>query len=224
MGILRIVSYRSEAFLDRREAGRELAAELLGYSGKRTVVLGIPRGGVVVADEIARRLGSDLDIILAHKLRTPGQSELAMGAVSEDGGLIINQGVVDGAGIAPRFIRDEKERQMTEIRRRIALFRRKRPKIDLQGRTVIITDDGVATGATTLAAIQAIKLERPDRIIAAFPVGLEDTIRMLAGYVDEMVCLRAPPDFDAVGQFYIDFVQVDDEGVIDLLNGKKSGR
>jgi putative phosphoribosyl transferase len=204
-------------FRDRREAGRLIAAELTAYRGEKTVVLGILRGGVIVADEVALRLGANLDILLAQKLRTPGHSELAMGAVSEKGQVFLNQSVVNEIRIDPRYIQEEKERQMMEIKRRIGLYRRARPKIDLTGRTVVVIDDGVATGATTLAAIQAVTLEKPGKLVAAFPVGPEDTMEMLAEHADETVCLRTPPFFAAVGQFYVQFQQIEDEDVINVL-------
>ena len=217
MGSLRIVSRSSQRFRDRAEAGALLAAELGQYRGKKAVVLGIPRGGMVIADELARALGAEVDIVLAHKLRTPGQAELAMGSVSEDGKLFLNMEVVQGLGIEEAYVQQEKERQMAEIARRTELFRRVRPKVDLAGRTVIVTDDGVATGATTQAAFWAVRLEKPARLVAALPVGPEDTIARLANDVDEMVCLRTPPFFSAVGQFYQRFEPVDDQDVLKIL-------
>ena len=217
MGSLRIVSRSSQRFRDRAEAGALLAAELGQYRGKKAVVLGIPRGGMVIADELARALGAEVDIVLAHKLRTPGQAELAMGSVSEDGKLFLNMEVVRGLGIEEAYVQQEKERQMAEIARRTELFRRARPKVDLAGRTVIVTDDGVATGATTQAALWAVRLEKPARLVAALPVGPEDTIARLANDVDEMVCLRTPPFFSAVGQFYQRFEPVDDQDVLKIL-------
>jgi len=217
MGSLRIVSRGSQRFRDRAEAGALLAAELGQYRGDKAVVLGIPRGGMVVADELARALGAEVDIVLAHKLRTPGQAELAMGSVSEDGKLFLNMEVVQGLGIGEAYVQQEKERQMAEIARRTELFRQVRPKVDLAGRIVIVTDDGVATGATTQAALWAVRLEKPARLVAALPVGPEDTIARLAEDVDEMVCLRTPPFFSAVGQFYERFEPVDDEDVLKIL-------
>ncbi len=217
MSKLRILSHSSEVFKDRQEAGELLSSELAQFQGQKVVVLGIPRGGLVVAKELARRLQADLDIVLAHKLRTPGQTELAMGSVSEDGKLFINEEVVRELDIGEAYVQQEKARQMAEIRRRTALFRRVRPKVPLTGRTVIITDDGVATGATTQAAFWAVRLEKPEKIVAALPVGPEDTISRLAEDVDEMICLRTPPFFAAVGQFYMRFEPVEDEEVLKIL-------
>ncbi len=227
MGSLRIISRSGQRFRDRREAGMLLAAELSTWRGRSAVVLGIPRGGMVVAAELARALDAELDIVLAHKLRTPGQAELAMGSVSEDGKLFLNLEVVQALDIGDDYIQQEKARQMAEIARRTGLFRRARPKVDLAGRNVIVTDDGVATGATNQAALWAVRLEKPARLVAAIPVGPEDTIVRLADDVDEMVCLRTPPFFSAVGQFYASFDPVDDEEVLKILEanaGKVPGR
>jgi putative phosphoribosyl transferase len=217
MGKLRILSHSSELFKDRREAGRLLAQQLGGYRGQEAVVLGIPRGGIIVAQELARALEADMDIVLAHKLRTPGYAELAMGSVAENGRLFLNDEVVWGLGVDGAYIQQETARQMAEIRRRTELFRHARPKVSLAGKTVIVTDDGVATGATTQAALWAVRLERPEKLIAALPVGPEDTIMILAEDVDEMVCLRTPPLFAAVGQFYVSFEPVEDEEVLEIL-------
>ena len=217
MGTLRILSRSSEIFQDREEAGRLLAAELDEYRGQNPVVLGIPRGGVVVASELAGALDAEMDIVLAHKLPTPGYGELAMGAVSEDGKLFMNQDVLDMMRIPETYIQREKTRQLGELRRRAELFRRARPRIPLKDRIVIVTDDGVATGATTQAAIWAVKLEQPAKLVAAIPIGSEDTIRRLAKDVDEMLCLRCPPMFGAVGQFYRQFHPVEDEDVLAIL-------
>ncbi len=223
MGRLRILSHSSELFEDRREAGRLLAEELKGHRGQGAVVLGIPRGGMIVAWEIAQLLHADLDIVLAHKLRTPGHVELALGSVAEDGRLFLNENVVRGLNIDDAYIQQEKARQMAEIRRRTEQFRQVRPRVPLTGRTVIVTDDGVATGATTQAAFWAIQLEEPEKLIAALPVGPEDTIARLAEDVDEMICLRTPPFFAAVGQFYVRFEPVEDEEVLDILKAKQPG-
>ncbi len=214
---LRILSDSSQPFVDREEAGILLAGALREYAGKKAVVLGIPRGGIVVAREIARALDAQLDIILAHKLRTPGQEELAMGSVSEDGKVFINQQVVQHLDVGDPYIQQEKASQLAEIRRRTELIRKVRPKVSLKGRIVIVTDDGVATGSTTQAAFWAVRTEQPQKLIAAIPVGPEDTITRLAKDVDEMVCLRTPPYFSAVGQFYQRFYQVEDEEMLQIL-------
>lgn len=215
-GKLRILSHSDEPFRDRREAGQLLAKELADFKGKRAVVLGIPRGGVVVAQELAQALDADLDIVLARKLRTPGQPELAMGSVSENGKVFLND-VVTSFGITKAEIEQEKRVQMAEMARRSALFRKVRPWVPLSGRIVIVTDDGVATGATTQAAIWAVRQEQPQKLITAIPVGSDETIKRLAGDVNETVCLRVPPFFAAVGQFYVHFETVTDEDVLAIL-------
>ncbi len=222
MGILRILSHSSEPLADREEAGRLLAEELSEYRGRNTVVLGIPRGGIVVAREVAHALDAELDIVLTHKLRTPGNEELAMGSVAEDGKLFLNQEIVQALRVGDAYIQQEKARQLVEIKRRTEMIRRIQPRIPLKGRIVIVTDDGVATGATTQAALWAVRMEQPERLIAAMPVGPEDTIRRLAQDVDEMVCLRTPQPFVAVGQFYRQFYPVKDEDMLTIL--KEEGR
>jgi len=217
MGQLRIVSRTNEPFLDRSEAGKLLAAELADYRGKEPVVLGIPRGGIVIAREIVEALGGVLDVVLAHKLGTPGHAELAMGSVSEAGRVFLNEDVVTSVNVSADYIEAEKARQLAQIRRRIEMIRKVRPKVPLKGRTVIVTDDGVATGATTQAAFWAVAMEQPEKLVAAIPVGPEETVSRLAKHVDEMVCLKAPPLFYAVGQFYARFNAVEDEDMLSIL-------
>jgi predicted phosphoribosyltransferase len=214
---LRILSRSDEPFLNRTIAGELLAYELSDYRSQKPVVVGIPPGGVIIAREIAEELHAQLDIVLAHKLRTPGDSELAMGSVSERGDLFLNQDIMRGAYISDRDIEQEKTAQITEIERRVKLFRIIRPRIPLQGRTVIITDDGIATGATTQAAIKAVQAEKPKKLILAVPFGSEDILRELAVEVDEVVCLKSPPGLTAIGQIYINFEAVTDEEVIEIL-------
>lgn len=216
-GKVRILSTSGQPFRDRQEAGTLLAAALMKYRGKKPVVLGIPRGGIAVAHAVAGILGGELDIVLAHKLRTPGQPELAMGSVAEDGQIFLNDEVVRSFGISDAAIQRERAQQLEELKRRTAMFRHARPKVPLGGRVVIITDDGVATGATTQAAIWAARMEKPQRLILAMPVGPDDTIDRLSRDVDEAVCLRSPPFFSAVGQFYMDFEPVSDEEVVRTL-------
>lgn len=217
MGELRIFSRTAEAFKSRQQAGRLLAEKLSEYRGKKAVVLGIPRGGIVVARELAYALEAEMDIVLAHKLRTPGHGELAMGSVSEDGKLFLNETVLREVGVSKAYIEKERELQLAELKRRSELIRRIRPKIPLRNRVVIVTDDGVATGATTQAAFWAVRTEQPQKLIAAIPVGPEDTIISLSKDVGEMVCLRTPPSFFAVGQFYAQFPEVEDEEVLEIL-------
>ena len=214
---IRIISRSDEPFQDRQEAGRLLAGELRQFSREKTVALGIPRGGVIVAREIARELKAEFDIVLAHKLGSPGYAELAIGSVAEDGRVFLNEMLVRKLGVSDDYIEDEKGRQLVEIRRRANLIRRVRPKVPLTGKTVIITDDGVATGATAQAAIWSVRLENPARLIVALPVGPEEALRKLSEDVDDVICLRAPEDFAGVGQFYLRFTPVEDEAVLKIL-------
>jgi len=221
MGKIRIISKSPRVFQDREEAGRLLGHELADYRGKKAVVTGVLRGGIIVAREVARELDAELDVVLSRKLRTPGQPELAMGSIGEDGQVFLNDAVVREFGIDKASIDQEKAHQLEEIARRRALIRRVFTKIPLTGRIVIITDDGVATGATTQAAIWAVCQEKPQYVLAAIPVGSEDSIARLADDVDEMVCLCTPPFFAAVGQFYRYFEQVDDEDVLNILKAER---
>jgi len=214
---LRILSDSGQPFMSRNEAGILLARELGEYTGQKAVVIGVPRGGVVVAREIAIALDAQLDVVLAHKLRAPSYEELAIGSVSEDGNVFLNPKVVQYLDVADSYIQQEKVSQLSEIRHRAELIRRVRPKVSLRGRIVIVTDDGVATGSTTQAAFWAVRIEQPQKLIAAIPVGPEDAIIRLAKDVDEMVCLRTPPCFSAVGQFYRHFDQVENKEMLQIL-------
>ena len=217
VGKLHIVSHDDRPFEDRVEAGRLLGRELSGLRGQRAVVLGIPRGGLVVARELARQIEDDLDIVLSHKLGAPGNPELAIGAVAEDGRLFLHQDLVGQLGVDSGYIEREKELQLAVLAQRTRQARRVLPRATLAGRLVIVTDDGVATGATLQAALWAARQEKPKKLIAALPVGPPETIARLAGDADEMVCLRAPYSFSAVGQFYLRFEQVEDDQVARLL-------
>ena len=214
---LRILSHSHTSFKDRTEAGQLLAVELSVYRSKKPVVLGIPRGGIIVAREIAHALDGELDIVLAHKLGTPGQQELAMGSIAEDGKLFLNENITGMMSISSDYIESERKRQLAAIKLRAEMVRRIRPKIPLKGRIVIVTDDGIATGATTQAALWAVRMEEPERLITAIPVGPEDTVRRISELADEMLCLRTPPSFAAVGQFYERFYPVEDEDMFRIL-------
>jgi putative phosphoribosyl transferase len=217
MGTLRILSRSYEPFLDRMEAGRLIGEALQPLGLEKPVVLGIPRGGLVVAREIASMLNGELDIVLARKLRAPDNPELAMGAVTETGKLFLDEKLAGLLGVTPDYLRQETGFQMAEIDRRLRLIRKVKPKINLAGRNVIITDDGVATGATMQAALWAARQENTAKLICVLPVGPEDTIIRLADSCDEMVVLRSPADFAAVGQFYQEFTQVEDSDLLAIL-------
>ncbi len=217
MGELRIISDTSEPFSTRIEAGQLLADELKIFSGKKTVVLGIPRGGVIVANEIALRLDADLDVVLTHKLGAPGNEELAVGSVSESGFLYINKSVAPYVGADDRYIEREKTRQLQQIAHKVTMYRAVLPKLSLNGKIVIVTDDGVATGATMQAALWAVRQEKPKKVVLALPVGPQESVTKLSESADETVCLRTPPYFDALGRFYLEFTQVEDEHLIQIL-------
>lgn len=206
------------AFEDRREAGRALAARLCAYAGRPdVVVLALPRGGVPVAFPVARALDAPLDLFLVRKLGTPGHRELAMGAIASGGIRVLNDEVVNWYGIRPEAIDAVAREEEQELKRREAAYREGRDGVPLEGRVVILIDDGLATGSTMMAAVQAVKQRNPARVIVAVPVGASDTCDTLARVADEVVCVRTPEPFSAVGQWYLDFDQTSDEEVRQLL-------
>ena len=212
-----VIDRSAGRFDDRAQACRELARALGKIEKKDIVVLGIPRGGVVVAQYLARELGAPLDIILARKIGAPGNPEFAVGAISEDGHACLNEEYARQAGADEAYIEQEKRRQMAEIKRRAALFRKVHPRIPLKDRIAIVTDDGVATGATFEAALWSVRSEKPRKLIAAIPVGPGDTLKRLVRQADELICLRMPETFYALSQFYSRFEQVDDDHVLEIL-------
>lgn len=223
-GKLTILSRESRPFADRIEAGSLLAKELLrtGAAGERPVVLGILRGGIVVAREIALRLKCPLDLVLARKLGAPGNPELAIGAITEHGHLFLNRPLAAQVGADAAYLEREQTDQLAVIARRVGLFRREFPKLPLAGRNVILTDDGVATGATMQAAIWAVNHERPRRLLVALPVAPADSLESLARDADELLCLRVPAFFSAVGQFYVRFAQTEDAEVLAILREERT--
>jgi putative phosphoribosyl transferase len=205
-------------FQDRREAGKALARELASLKGTpNLIVLGIPRGGVVVGREIAQALNAPLDVYITRKIGAPHNPELAIGAVASDGTLLIDHQLVRRLGASQGYIDEESARQTQEISRRLAEYRGDRPSPDLTGKVIILVDDGVATGATILATIKAIKSQQPLKLILAVPVGPRDSIESLRQEVDQLYCLHAPEIFWAVGAFYNVFDQTSDEEVKALL-------
>lgn len=205
-------------FQDRSHAGQELAEALSVYSGKKdTLLLALPRGGVPVAFEIAQRLNLPLDVLLVRKLGVPGHEELAMGAIAEDGIFYINQEIVDQLGIPQVVIERVITRETEELNRRRQLYRHDRPAPHLEGKTVIIVDDGLATGATMHAAVKALNQANVKRLIVAVPVGASDTCMDLKEDADEMICLYSPDPFYGVGAWYKDFSQTSDQEVENLL-------
>ena len=208
-----------ELFSDRREAGRLLGERLKHLSGENPLVIGLPRGGVIVAAEIADVLGAELDVIVPAKIGAPGNPELAVGAVMEDGSVYLNEDIVGWYGVDEEYIKRAVGFQMEKIRRRVEAYRKVKERVPVEGRCVILTDDGVATGATMKSAVKWASSRSPSRVVIALPVGPEDTIRELSSMADEVICLKVPPFFSAVSQFYIEFDQVGDEEVIEVLKG-----
>jgi predicted phosphoribosyltransferase len=204
-------------FNDRDEAGWMLVERLRGESVEKPIVLAIPRGGVEVGAALARGLGCELDVVLSRKLRAPHQPELALGAVSESGEVYLNHFAAAMTDAGDAYIEAERTRQMAEIVRRRTLLRAVRPQADVLGRTVILTDDGIATGATMIAALKTVRAEGAKEIIVAVPVGAPDRIDAIRPLCDRVECLIEPADFWAVGQFYRHFEQVDDDRVVQLL-------
>lgn len=204
-------------FKDRQDAALQLAERLQKYKGQNPLVLGIPRGGIAVASVLARELEGELDILLTRKLRAPGNPELAMGSVDENGHIYLNESVVNILRVSDETMEEERNRQLDVIRARAESYRRIHPKIPLEGRIVIITDDGIATGATMRAAIQSARGAGPQRLAVALPVGPPDQVAALKPDVDEVECLSTPTNFMAVGQFYESFDQVKDEDVERIL-------
>lgn len=213
-------------YRNRTEAGRLLGQRLQaeGYAdsvaSRPPLVLAIPRGGIEVAVPIAEALGGELDVVLARKLRAPFQPELAIGAVSEDGTVALNPEAAALPGIDDGYVREERSRQLAEIARRRAMYRKVRPAAAVAGRTVILTDDGIATGATMIAAIRTARAAGAREVVVAVPVAAPERLAVIEPLCDRLLCLQSPADFTAVGQFYREFPQVEDARVAKLLAGR----
>jgi putative phosphoribosyl transferase len=205
-------------FLDRRDAGRQLAAKLANYGDDPSVlVLGLPRGGVPVAYEVARTLHALLDVFVVRKLGVPGHRELAMGAIASGGVRVLNLDVIDALKIARATVESAAQRELVELERQQRAYSGHRALPELAGRTVIVVDDGLATGSTMRAAAQALRQSRPARVVVAVPIAPAETVSSLREEADHVLCLNAPPDFNAVSTWYEDFSQTSDEEVRDLL-------
>src|SRR5213594_593344 len=205
-------------FRDRREAGQLLATKLTAYANRPDVlVLALPRGGVPVAYEVARALNAPLDIFLVRKLGVPGYEELAMGAIATGGVRVLNDQLVGGLRIPDYIVDEVAASEQQELARRERLYRGDRPAPDVRGRSVILVDDGLATGATMLAAVKALRQQQPARIVVAVPTASPETCEQLRAEVDDIICAITPEPFHAVGLWYEDFSQTTDEEVRDLL-------
>jgi len=208
-------------YKDRKDAGIQLVSRLTEYKDREDVlVLALPRGGVVIGYEVAKTLNCPLDIIIIRKIGFPGQPELAIGAVSETGAVVLNEDIISAYKVSKDYIEEEILRQKKEISRRITLYRSGKGIPPLDGKIIILVDDGVATGATIKAAISTLKKEKIVRLVAALPVSSEDAEEGIKQMVDEWVCTETPFGFMAIGNYYQDFSQVSDEEVVELLKQK----
>ena len=208
---------------DRRDAGKKLAQSLKQFAGRTdVVVLALPRGGVPVAFEVAESLRAPLDVFVVRKLGVPGHEEYAMGAIASGGVVVLNDEAIQSLGISPKIIRSVAAREKDEILRRDRLYRGDRPPLDFRGKTVILVDDGLATGSTMHAAAQAVRQQIPARLIVAIPVGAASSVQQLHDVVDEVICPSFPEPFRAVGLWYRDFGQTSDAEVRALLDQSAS--
>jgi predicted phosphoribosyltransferase len=203
-------------FRNREHAAHLLAEKLAGYRGQRPLVLGIPRGAVPMAKIIADALEGDLDVVLAHKLGAPGNPELAIGSVDESGHLYLSD-LVDELGVSQAYIKKEQQAQLETLHKRRAQYTPVRPPLDPSGRIVIVVDNGIATGASMIAALRAVRAKNPKKLIATVAVAPPETVARIQTEADEVVCLSTPTNFYAVGQFFDDFSQVTDEQAISIL-------
>jgi putative phosphoribosyl transferase len=206
-------------FYDRADAGRQLAAHLMPYATKRNlIVLALPRGGVPVGYEVAKALNAPLDVYTVRKLGVPGHEEVAMGAVASDGTYVIDEATVDVAGVTLEQFQAELVHEFAELKRREIAYRDDLPEPNLSGKTVILIDDGLATGSSMYSAVAALRQRKPAEIVVAVPVAPPDTCRSLQQVADRVVCPNGPEYFGAVGLYYVNFTQVSDEEVRRLLN------
>ena len=215
-------------FRDRTQAGRRLAESLADYAKRGdAIVLGLPRGGVPVAFEIAKTLDIPMDIFLVRKLGVPGHEELAMGAIASGGVRVLNDDVIHALGISDRAVAEVAAREQHELERRNRLYRGEQAAPDLRNKLVILTDDGLATGATMQAAVNAVRAQQPAQVVVAVPTAAPDTCDMLAQQVDRIVCLMTPEPFGGVGAWYEDFSQMTDDevrGILEEAQAQRIGR
>jgi len=207
-------------FKDRKDAGLQLLEKLAWLKGKAAIILTIPRGGIVVGDVIAKSLNLELDVIVPRKLGAPSNPELAIGAVMHDGSTYLNDYVIRTLNVNQQYIKEEIEQQVREIERRLQVFRGSKTYV-LTDKIIVLVDDGIATGATTMAAVTWIKKQKPKTVVLATPVAPGEVVRMFKQIVDELIVLMMPLEFGAVGEFYEDFSQVEDDMVLEILRKYK---
>lgn len=205
-------------FSDRVEAGRKLGAALSKFKGEDVVVLGIPRGGVVVAGEVARALGAQLDVVITKKIEAPGEPEFALGAVTQDGEVIMDRQAAESLGASKEYLDAQVAQKKREVKERLERLRGGAAYPNLEGRVVIIVDDGIATGSSVSAAVMSVKRRHPKAIVVAVPVAPEDAVQTLAADGNQVVCLETPVEFMAIGEFYSNFDQVEDGEVKRILD------
>ena len=211
-------------FRDREEAGKRLAEAVKRFKGEDVVVLGIPRGGLVVANEVAKALGAPLDIVVTRKLEAPEEPEYALGAVTQEGDVIMNRQAAESLGVSPEYLDDQVRRKREEVKERMQRLRGDAPYPRLEGKLVIIVDDGIATGGSVVAAVISVRKRKPKEIVVAVPVAPADAIEMLAEEGAKVVCLETPGLFFAIGEFYRNFDQVDDLEVRRILDENSATR
>lgn len=207
----------SVEFLDRRDAGRQLAPQLMPSAAEHPLVIALPRGGVPVGFEIARMLHAPLDILGVRKLSAPANPEYGVGAISEDGNVVLNPETARRVGMTQRTLEATIERHLRRLRRRVKRYRDGRPRITVRERTVIVVDDGLATGLTALAAVRALRAQEATRLLVAVPVGAREAVALLGAEAEEVICLTIPPSLLSVGRWYRDFSPVSDVEVIAAL-------
>jgi putative phosphoribosyl transferase len=211
-------------FRNRVEAGQRLAIALKGLKGGEVVVLGIPRGGVVVANEVASALGAPLDVVVTRKIEAPGEPEFALGAVTQEGDVIMDRAAAESLGATPEYLDDQVRKKREEVRERMQRLRGEAPYPKLEGKVVVIVDDGIATGSSVSAAVMSVKKRKPREIVVAVPVAPADAVETLSEDGTKVVCLEKPREFLAIGEFYADFNQVEDIEVRRILEGAMARR
>jgi len=211
-------------FRDREEAGKRLAEAVKRFKGEDVVVLGIPRGGLVVAGEVAKALGAPLDIVVTRKIEAPGEPEYALGAVTQEGDVIMDRQAAESVGASPEYLESQVRKKREEVKERMQRLRGDAPYPRLEGKLVIIVDDGIATGSSVVAAVMSVRKRKPKEIVVAVPVAPADAIETLAEEGAKVVCLETPGLFFAIGEFYRNFDQVDDLEVRRILDENSAGR